>query len=51
MGHFRANSAGTFKASQNHNKNFGITQQERLVIEPDVVWTQHAVGMFFGFIR
>jgi hypothetical protein len=29
--HFGANSAGTFKASYSYNKNFGITQPERLV--------------------
>jgi hypothetical protein len=29
--HFGANSTGTFKASVNHNKNFGIAQPERLV--------------------
>jgi hypothetical protein len=33
--HFSANSAGTFKASQNCNKNFGITQPERLVMVKD----------------
>jgi hypothetical protein len=32
--HFGTNSTGTFKASHSCNKNFGITQPERLVIFP-----------------
>jgi hypothetical protein len=34
--HFGTNSTGTFKASHSHNKNFGITQPQRLVKNKNV---------------